>query len=346
MAAESAYRPPSLDSSPPIMLHRNEGRLPAKALPNIAATPADRLRCYPDASKLESIIARKLGIKPNRVSVTAGGDDALLRTFLAYLEPSRSCILPAPTFEMLTRYAALAGGSVRSVRWTKGEYPVDAVLKSAGDLPGLIAVVSPNNPTGAVISAVDLRRLSKSASNQLIVLDLAYTEFADVDLTDLALDLPNVVAIRTFSKAWGMAGLRCGYALGPAEAIDALRRAGNPFPVSGPALFVIESLAAAGLGSQQGYIDQVRRERERLFQFLTDCGCDAVPSQANFVFAKTPRAESIWRALGDRGIAVRWFSDGEDLVNALRITCPGDEAVFAQLIKVLGEIFNSRRERQ
>ena len=100
----------------------------------------------------------------------------------------------------------------------------------------VIAVVSPNNPTGGVISSQDLRRLSEGAPQAILMVDLAYVEFANKDLTPVALELPNAVVFRTFSKARGLAGLRVGYALGPARWLNVLRSVGLPYPVSAPAL--------------------------------------------------------------------------------------------------------------
>ena len=124
---------------------------------------------------------------------------------------------------------------MREVAWPTGPYPTDAVLAASADA-AVIAVVSPNNPTGAVATSADLCTLALKASDALLLVDAAYAEFADDDLTQTALRLPNAVLVRTFSKAYGIAGLRVGYAIGAAPIIAALRAAGNPYPVATTAL--------------------------------------------------------------------------------------------------------------
>ncbi|MFZ4576676.1 MAG: aminotransferase class I/II-fold pyridoxal phosphate-dependent enzyme, partial [Phycisphaerales bacterium] len=170
------------------------------------------VRRYPDASALEQEIAARLGVPPACVVVTAGGDAAIDRVCRAFIEPGSEVVLPTPTFEMIGRYARSAGAQLREVRWEDTEFPVGEVVRAVSARTAMIAAVSPNNPTGAVVRAADLLTLSAAAPDALLLVDLAYTEFAEVDLTPVAVALPNAVVIRTFSKAYGLAGIRVGYA--------------------------------------------------------------------------------------------------------------------------------------
>lgn len=337
----TAYRLPPTHLVPQLRLDRNEGRPSKAVIASIKQVDTDRLRRYPSASELESTLARQLGVAPNQVLVTAGGDDALLRICLAFLEPGREIILPTPTFEMLSKYARLAGGQIKEVPWPAADFPTQRVIDSITFATGVVAVVSPNNPTGAVISPADFQRLAAAARASLLLVDLAYAEFAEIDLTQLALQSPNAILVRTFSKAWGLAGIRCGYAVGPAELIEYLRRAGNPYPVAGPSLAVAMAALECGLEEQRQSIDRVRRERAELQAMLESHGWAVVPSQANFVFARTSRAELIWRELLTLGIAVRWFGEQRELNDALRITCPSDEADFKRLMIALPDVLKS-----
>ena len=121
---------------------------------------------------------------------------------------------------------------VRSVPYDGASYPTDAVLAVCDAETSVIAIVSPNNPTGGVISAQDLRSLSKRAPQAILMVDLAYVEFAEEDLTPVALELPNAIVFRTFSKARGLAGLRVGAA--PEAAGPALGRRAGIFPPEMP----------------------------------------------------------------------------------------------------------------
>jgi histidinol-phosphate aminotransferase len=281
---------------------------------------------------------------------------------MSFLEPGGELLLPVPTFEMLERYSRLAGGTIREVPWPGETFPTDEVIAACSPSTSVVAIVSPNNPTGAAIDPVDFERIATKCRSALLLVDLAYTEFADVDLTGLALSFPSAVVVRTFSKAWGLAGIRCGYAVGMSETIDVLRRAGNPFPVTGPSIACAMAALNNGTADQIRYVSRVRVERELLANWMDENGLDAVRSQANFVFCRTGLANTIWKGLWEQGIAVRWFGhshsartcDGQSMgsheivgaaTESLRITCPGDADEFQLLMNALNRVMRDLRER-
>lgn len=295
------------------------------------ADPEALVRAYPDARALTERLAAELCVSPDRVIVTAGGDDALDRACRAYLTPGRSIVLPVPTFEMIPRYARWAGAEVREVPWPGGDWPIDAVLAAVTSDTTIVAVVSPNNPTGQVATAAMLRRLSAALPDVLLMVDLAYVEFADEDLTPVVAALPNAVAFRTLSKAWGLAGLRVGYAMGPAEAIAALRVAGNPYSVSGPSLHLAGSRLDHDQAASAAFIARVRDDRDALTEAMHALGLDAQRSQANFVFARSPRATWLREGLAGLGIGVRGWPGHPALGDAVRINVPGEAAATERL---------------
>jgi histidinol-phosphate aminotransferase len=195
--------------APPVDLHLdgNEGVGPSPELvERISRFSVDVFRRYPDAAPLEELLAARLGVARERVLVTAGADEALDRACRALLGPGREFVLPSPTFELLDHYARLAGATPVTVPWPAGPYPTPAVVAAMTPRTALVAVVSPNNPTGAVATRADLERVARAAPRALVLADLAYAEFADEDLTPAALALPNVLVTRTLSKAWGWPG--------------------------------------------------------------------------------------------------------------------------------------------
>jgi len=329
------YRTPVHGAPIDLYLDKNEGAMPPEGLADeLADAGPGLLRRYTTAEGLESMIAARLGVDSDRVLVTAGGDDAIARALRAVMEFGREIILPAPTFEMIEKYAQLAGGTIVEVPWLEGPYPTDAVIEKVTERTAAISVVTPNNPTGLVATEQDLRRLSEAAPGALILVDLAYVEFADEDLTEIALSLPNAVAIRTLSKAWGLAGLRVGWAAGPARIISWMRASGNPYAVSSASL----ALAEARLLSEEGvdnYVDTVRSEVSEATELLKGLGADPLPSQANFVFARVDDAVWLRDALAGLGIAIRIFPENPELAGCLRITMPGDEADFTRLANAL-----------
>jgi histidinol-phosphate aminotransferase len=292
------------------------------------------LRRYPSSADLEQRLAAQYGLAAEQVLVTAGADDGLLRACLAYLGPGRVATLATPTFEMLTRYIALAGGVLRGVTELSGRLPVEGLLDSirlAGPALGMVAVVTPNNPTGCVASAADLERLSAAAPRALLLVDLAYAEYADEDLTEAALGLPNALVVRTFSKAWGLAAARVGYVLGPTQLLAPLRAAGNPYAVAGPSLALASQRLERDRGPMLAHVARVRAERQRLTQTLRRLGARTPDSKANFVFAEVPDAEFLSRIAARLGLALRRFPGRPELAQALRIGCPDDPQAIEAL---------------
>jgi histidinol-phosphate aminotransferase len=346
-AAAWAYAPQVLSGQVSLKLDANEGpRPPAFLLEALGDIGGEQLRRYPSARRLEGALAEWLGVPAERVVVTAGIDDGLERAVRTALCPGREAILPAPTFEMLERYVRSSGALVTGIPWLGGGLPVDAMIRAVTPRTSFVAVVSPNNPTGLVASPSDLSRLSEAAPAGFLAVDLAYTEFADEDLTRAALSLPNAVVFRTFSKALGLAGLRVGYAVGPAPMIGMLRAVGHPYAVSSVSLAIADARLLAGLDDIARHVEAVRGERVRLEALLRRNGASASRSQGNFAFARFADAKEVHRALARRGISVRAFEGAPLIGDCLRITMPGDEAEFERLTTALEEILGGAAEKE
>lgn len=332
------YRRPRPIAPHTLRLDGNEGLRPSRLLLiDLASRSSEVLRNYPDAGLLEEKLAQVLGVAAERVVVTTGADDALDRCCRAYLEAGSQLILPTPAFEMLFRFAGNAGGEVIEVPWTSS-FPVDEVIARIGPQTTLIAIVSPNNPTGAVATLDDLRRVADAAVGRaLVILDQVYREYADYDLTEAALALENVVLVRSFSKAWGLAGCRIGYAVAPPSIAAVLRSAGNPYPISGLSLAVAaRHLEQRDDGGLEDHVAQVRTEREELTRKLASLEVVVPRSQANFVLADFgSRVGFVFEALRACGVLVRWFPNRQGLETRLRITLPGDPDDFRRLVKAL-----------
>jgi histidinol-phosphate aminotransferase len=203
----SVGRPPFVTD---LVLDFNESTEP---LPVTGSPPelADAHR-YPWTDRLAARLAERLGVDAGRVIVTCGADDALERAVRSVCCPGRRAVMMQPSYGMPRRYAILAGADIATVPWWSGPFPVEQVLDAAADGAALLFLVSPNNPTGAAVTREELVALARALPRTLVILDQANREFTDpeLDLTELALSYPNVVLVRTFSKAWGGAGLRAG----------------------------------------------------------------------------------------------------------------------------------------
>jgi len=310
-------------------LSKNEGRAPAAELLASVGDPNRLIVRYPDTSGLRGQLAALHGVGEDSVLVTAGGDDALARCFMARVGEGRTVVSTYPTFEMIPRYAEQRGAKLVEIPWWDGAFPTAEVLDSIGMDTDAVFIVSPNNPTGATATESDLRTVANEAS--FLVLDAAYVEFADTDPTPAALAMGNVVVIRTMSKAYGLAGLRVGYLLGPPGLVAAIGSYGSPYPVSALSGALAHTRLERPVAELEDFVEEVKRERVELTHLLTDLGTRPLPSQANFVLTECPDPEWLVSAAAALGIGLRRFPDRERLDKVVRITVPGDEDDFARL---------------
>ncbi len=334
--AITAYRVPRPEIPVDLVLDGNEGRPPSDALLEVIPEAGpELLRRYPRADAVTEQAAAQFGVPADHVLVTAGADDAFDRIIRAVIAPGRSMVIPGPTFSMIARFVTLCGGQVVSVPWREATYPLHAVLAALTPDTRAVAVVSPNNPSGALASRQDVERLAAAAPQAVIVVDHAYVEFGGEDLTALCRERPNVVALRTLSKAWGLAGLRVGFAVAAPEIIGWLKTAGHPYAVSGPSLALAARWLDTGASAKERYVARVREERGALESLLETAGAQVSPSAANFAFARVDDALWVRDGLAGFGIGIRAFPEDPELADAVRITCPGDAAEFERLTHAL-----------
>ena len=335
------YTPPPIDPRLDLFLDANEGPAPPDAaLDALRTLDPEALRRYARPERLESELATTLGVTPARVVVTAGADDAIDRTCRAMLDRDRALLVHTTTFEMIERYASLTGARIDRVGWFDGRFPVDAMLDAITDRTRLVALVSPNNPTGASIptdAMLDIVRATRRVG-ALVMVDLAYAEFADEDPTPALLEEPNLIVLRTFSKARGLAGARVGYAVCPERVAPWIRASGGPYPVSAPSL----ALASASLrddGSLAETVTRIRINRGRLITALAERGVRVLPSDANFVAAIVEDPGSARQSFAERGIAIRTMPDKPGLERLVRITIPGDDAALTRVLDAVDAAF-------
>lgn len=317
-------------------LDANEGLGPDAAFFKSLEAELAVISKYPDASDLEKQLAEEFGLSPSQVIVTAGADDAIERLCRATCEPGlpegseldrlpRQAIITNPTFEMIPRFIQLAGGETLRVAWTEGGFPVKAIEALITPQTSLICIVSPNNPTGGIATIDDVRKLAAAAPHAVILLDLAYIEFADEDPTLEALKIPNVVVTRTFSKAWGMAGFRVGFALGDERIISWLRACGLPYACSGYSLLAASRWRIQGKKRMAEFTSNVRLQRRKVTNRLRELGFNVITSHGNFIFLESRIGSRMSTAtladlLAGLGISVRRFPNA--LSRWIRVTIP------------------------
>ena len=329
----SPYAPPVRSGADALLLDSNEGAPASGSVVDaLRSIDAEDLRRYPSAAALETELARRWSVDPTRVVVTNGADDAIDRVCRAVLEPGRELLVHAPTFEMIERSGRLAGGTIRAVDWLDGPFPTERFVEAITPRTALVSLVSPNNPTGGVVPRDALRRIVSRAREQgaLVMLDGAYAEFASEDPAAELLQEPNVVVVRTFSKAFGLAGIRLGYLVAPEGVAPWMRTVGGPYPASSV------SLALAGVALEReserlAYTERVRAERASLTALLSRGGVPVLASEANFVTADFSSRPFASDALRSFGVSVRDLSGRAELAGYLRITLPGSDADWPRL---------------
>ncbi len=312
-----------------------------KVLERLRSLTAEDLTRYPERAPLERRIAEFLALDPSQVLLTNGVDEAIHLLCSAYLEPGAEAVVPVPTFAMYELSAQAAGATV--VRVPAGgdfAFPADAILAALSPRTRLIAIANPNNPTGAIAATAELVRIAQAEPNAAVLVDEAYFDFYGQTALSEIQRLPNLFVSRTFSKAYGLAGLRLGALIGAAEQIAWLRTVTSPYNVNAAALACLP-IALEEQTYVRNYVAQVRAGREELRAALTQAGVQSWPSEANFVLARFGNArEPFVAGMRRRGILVRDRHTDPGCAGCVRITLGTNEhnrLLLAALRETLAE---------
>ena len=279
----------------------------------IAAAAGDVNR-YGDhrAADLRAAIAGWLEVDVDRVAAGCGSVGLLQQLLLAYVDPGDEVVYPWPSFEAYPIYVQLTGGVEVTVPLVDHTFDLEAVAAAVTDRTKLVLLANPNNPTGTAVHVDQLRRLVEQVPGDvLVVVDEAYREFVTADLGDPITDLqpghPNVVVLRTFSKAFGLAALRTGYAVADPEVVVELDKVLIAFAVNH--LAQVASLAAiAARDEVQAVVDRITAERDRVVASLRADGWDLPDAHANFVYLPLgSRTDVVFPEMEKRGVVVRPF---------------------------------------
>jgi histidinol-phosphate aminotransferase len=301
-----------------VKLSSNENPFPP--LPSVVAAiaaAAAEVRQYPDpaATRLIDSIADFMDVPSERVAVGTGAVSLVTYLALAAAGPGDEIVYAWRSFEAYPIVAALAGATPVAIPLEQdGRHDLAAMAAAVNDRTRLVFLCSPNNPTGPTLSREEVRGfLAAVPDDLLVVLDEAYAEyvrdpFAVSGIRDF-LDRPNVVVLRSFSKAYGLAGLRVGYAVGPEEVIALLRSVSLPFGVTDiSAAAVVASLEAVDELTDR--VDAVVAERERVVDALVAMGYDLPATEANFYWLPLGGDSAAFTAECEAlGITVRPFAN-------------------------------------
>ena len=310
----------------PAHVLRFDANLPAFPAPLGSAAEtalADRGE-YPDGGyrELRAAAAAYAGGEPDEIVVDAGADGLIALVARTYLTQGSIAVTETPTYPLYAVASGIEGAGVLAV-----PRELDALAASARDAR-VLWLCNPGNPSGELWPPAEIVRLADGAPDTLVAVDEAYFEYAGQTIAEAARRLPNLVCIRTLSKAFGLAGLRVGYAIASREVAAELGRRRSPAPIATAAA----TLAAGALREPrvEGEVAATLAERERLRGALAAAGYHVPEVHANFVVVRTPEAAALAAELEGRGLVVRGFAD------SLRITVrsPADDDLVLRALGI------------
>jgi len=315
------------DPGPGLRLHLNEntGGCSPRVLEAIRRVASHEISTYPSYTDLVHACARHFGVDPEWVLLTNGLDEGILMAAVGHIAKARvhdaETIIPLPAFDPYPNATAAVGAT--AIRITPGPefaFPTDDVVRAITSRTRMIFLNTPNNPTGQLISIPDLKRIASAAPEAIVLVDEAYIEFGGTSfLPDLA-HYPNVLVGRTFSKAYGLAGMRVGIVIGQPPALDPVRAVTLPFNINA----VARAATQAALEDNEflpRYAAEVRESRQRLYTACRRLGLEHWESAANFVLVRVgDPVQPFVDALATHDVHVRDRSKDPTTPGCIRIT--------------------------
>src|SRR5687768_9534115 len=313
-------------------LNENTGGCSPRVLEAIRRLQTTDVSTYPSYPALVVACARHFDVDPDQVLLTNGLDEGILMAAVGHIARTRAhdaeAIVPLPAFDPYPNATAAVGAAAVRIQPQPGYvFQTEAVLRAITPRTRMIFLNTPNNPTGQLISIADLRRIADAASQAVVLIDEAYIEFGgDTFLPELARH-PNVLVGRTFSKAYGLAGMRVGVLIGQPQALDPVRAVTLPFNINAVAI----AATMAALEDREflpQYAREVAESRLRLYEACDRLGLEYWKSAANFVLVRVPSTPLgasgavplFVEALAARGVHVRDRSKDPTTPGCIRIT--------------------------
>jgi histidinol-phosphate aminotransferase len=332
-----------------LRLHQNENTAGCspRVLEALAAITAEQMGFYPPYEAATAACARYLGVDPDRLSLVNGLDEGIMALAVAYLRPSPGgadgfvpeAIIPEPAFEIFHFDTDVAGGRAVRVNPTADfSFPLQAVLDAITPRTRVVFITNPNNPTGVAVSREAIRAVARRVpAGAVVFVDEAYAEFAGETFIPELADFPNVIVGRTFSKAFGLAGIRIGAITGAPEALEPVRLAVPVYSVNIAAVTAVQA-ALGDLDYLRDYVRQVEQSKALLYAACDRLGLTYVRSAANFVLVRAgSRLDAVVQGAARRGIYVRDRSTEPGCAGCLRVSA-GVVAHTQRFIAVMEEV--------
>jgi histidinol-phosphate aminotransferase len=285
------------------------------------------LAIYPEYAETRRRLTVFLGVSQDELLLTNGTDEAIQVLLNTYVDDADEVVLLRPSYAMYRFYAELAGASIREVEYRREDlsFPLEELLDAIRPSSRAVILANPNNPTGTGVELSGVERILDRAAAAAVLVDEAYFEFSGVTALRLIEERPNLFVSRTFSKAYGMAAMRCGCVLSQASNIEHLHKAQSPYSVNTLATIAVRA-AIDDTAYVESYVREVLSARELLCEGLRRLGIRYYPSRANFVlFDAGDRAIPLRDELRARGVLVRDRS--YEIAGCVRVTVGTGEQV-------------------
>jgi histidinol-phosphate aminotransferase len=319
-----------------IKLNTNENPYPPspKVIEAIKGAASESLRLYPDpmANRFREAIAEAYGVREEEVLGGNAADDLLSIIARSFLGPGDRAVYPYPTYFLYETLCKIQDAEAVEIDFAEDYSLPPEIFEAEGKV---LFLCNPNSPSGTAIPSDEVKRLAESFQG-IVVVDEAYVDFADENCLGLARECDNVIVLRTLSKSFSLAGMRCGFAVANENLIMGLGKVKDSFNMDRVSI-AAGAAAIADIGYARRNAEEIKRTRSRLRAGLEELGFAVYPSQANFVLARIaePRAEKIHEYLSERHIFVRYF-DKRCLRDCLRITVGTDEEIDRLLEELAG----------
>jgi histidinol-phosphate aminotransferase len=342
-------KPPELYDG--LRLHQNENTAGCspRVLEALAALRADQVGFYPPYSAAVAACARHLGVDVERIALTNGLDEGIMGLAVAYLRPALDgpvpeAVVPEPAFEIFRVDTAVAGGKLIQVMpRTDFRFALEEVLGAIGPATRVVFLTNPNNPTGVSMPLDAIGCIARAVPREAVVfVDEAYAEFAGRSFIPQLSAFPNVVVGRTFSKAYGLAGLRAGCLVGAPGALEPIRRALPVYSVNVAAVVAVQA-ALQDSAHLQDYLGQVKQSKELLYAACDRLGLTYWASDANFVLVCAGnRTGALVAGAAARGVYIRDRSSEPGCDGCIRIAT-GVVQHTRRCIEVMDEVLCGTR---
>jgi histidinol-phosphate aminotransferase len=333
------YHPP-LGDRDALRLDFNENTVACspKVREVLESISAGSLTRYPEREPVEAIVAAHLGLAPAQVALTNGVDEAIHVLFEAFLEEGDELLLPVPTYTMYEIYASATDARAVAVQAADDlKFPFERLLAAITPRTKIIAIANPNSPSGSAAARAQLLEIAARAPHAVLLVDEAYFHFHGETVTDLVGTVPNLIVARTFSKAYGLAGLRLGLLAGPVELMRWVRRVLSPYSVNSLALACLPP-ALEDAAYLDWYVAEVLAARTEFEATLDEAGVRRWPSHANFVLVEIgAQHKEFTRLMSAAGVLVRDRSSDPGCDGRVRITI-GTREQMRKAAAVLKEV--------